>query len=630
MKKLLILFAFVFMISSASALVVNNASYNSTTYETAYETFIVNVSWDNITYSSIAANFIYNDNSYSTTQSSIGNTSLFSYSLDIPLNLSGTYYTSQSSANESGGGYFNYSKPATSTYSANATFSSACGPHGQISIPQTCFDYYSDKIALQTDTTGTPTVRLFCQNSSGFSIIYTSAPGCNTPVINSVQWTTYNQTDFQWNFYLNGTNTDNSSIYQQVVQPTTFGLCSATNNVPFVNFTFKDETDLSSINATIVSGTFEYYLGSGTITKSLSFTNTTENPSYSFCSSPSDRNLYVDSYIPYASTNYPQRIFNPSVKTYSSSVSNQILYLLSSTDGLYVTFQVINAAEQSLQGVFANATRSISGTETLVAEGTTGADGGITMWLNPDVIHTACFSLVNYNIFCTTQMFTQSTYTISLGGDAGNSNVSDYQTGIDYSFRPTDSYLSNGTYYLFNFTLSSSYWALDSFGFNITNGSGSLLASNSSTSSSGGDILLNVSTGQNSSFYITYYWIVNGTTTQSSRSYLIIDLSDTSFSIANLINRFTGYVNSDPTFFGLNDFGLGLLSFLLILVVTGTIKTKYGLSNAAALLGVIFGLVAFLDVSLGVIPNPIGAVSNFPTIMTGVLFAGFLFKEVFK
>jgi hypothetical protein len=82
--------------------------------------------------------------------------------------------------------------------------------------------------------------------------------------------------------------------------------------------------------------------------------------------------------------------------------------------------------------------------------------------------------------------------------------------------------------------------------------------------------------------------------------------------------------------FGLGDFGLGLICFIIILTVTGTIKIKYGLSNDAAVIGVMFALTALLDVSFNLVPNPVGAIDNFPTILMGIIFSGFLFKEVIR
>jgi hypothetical protein len=123
-----------------------------------------------------------------------------------------------------------------------------------------------------------------------------------------------------------------------------------------------------------------------------------------------------------------------------------------------------------------------------------------------------------------------------------------------------------------------------------------------------------------------YFWQVNSTNTTAARSWVILDLDDTGYSIANLITNLKTYVGTG--LFGLGNFGLGLICFIIILGVTGTMKLKYGLTNDGAILGVMFALVAMLDVGFGLIPNPVNAVPHFTTIFVGVLLSGIMFKEM--
>lgn len=457
------------------------------------------------------------------------------------------------------------------------------------------------------------------KSTSGDNVIFSNT--IDIPSVDSQE-----NVSFYWILNLDG-NLFNSTTNNQTVSAISFGLCNATLTNPYINFTFKDETDLSNINASISSAEVDYYLGGGSVTKSFIFSNSTENPSYSLCFSPPTRTLYADIDFQYASTNYPQRTYNPSTLTLTNSTTNQTLYLLGTDDGQYVTFQVINVARQPLADVFSNVTREINGEDVLVGSGVTDSSGGITYWLNPNFLHDFYFVLSPYPTFTTSLFPTQTSYTISLGS-ADESNVSNLNQGITYSVKPISDYLSNGTYYLFNFTLNSSFWSLDEFGFNITNQDGDLISSNSSTSSFGGVLQNNVSTGSNESFIMNYYWVVNGTTITASRSWLIIDLSGAGFSIANLVSRFSSYASLG--FFGIDDFGIGLICFILILAVTGTIRVTHGISDVAVLVGIMFSLVALLDVSFSLIPNPVGAIPHFPTILMGVIFSGFLYKEVFN
>jgi len=431
---------------------------------------------------------------------------------------------------------------------------------------------------------------------------------------------------FYWNIGLTnatGTFYYNSTFKNQTINPISFELCTPALNKTYINFTFKDESTGNYLNASMDLATWTYSMG--TATKSLIISNSSENSYYAFCFSPSDKTITSTLTFQYASTGYPQRKYI-NYFTLTNGTTNKTLYLLSSTDGLYVTFQLINAADQSLAGVNVNATREILGTTEVLGLGTTGADGGITLWLNPDYVHTASFFLFPYPLYQVTQAFTQASYTITLGS-AGTANVSDYTKGISYSVKPTDSWLNNGTAYSFNFTISSTYWGLDSYGFNITNENGILIASNSDTASGGGTINSLINTEGNQTFYMTYYWIVNGTITQATRSWQILDLSGSSFSINNFLTDFKAYIATG--FFGLDNFGLGIIIFVIILVVTGTLKLKHGITDEATLIGVIFSLVALFDVGFSLIPNPIGAVPHFPTIVMALVFMGFLYKEVF-
>lgn len=413
----------------------------------------------------------------------------------------------------------------------------------------------------------------------------------------------------------------------QTVNTISIGFCNSTLTSPFLNFSFRNEVTLAKINASITATTFDYYLEEATTYKTYSFSNSTEYYNYSFCFTPPSEIVSIDMSFPYASTGYPQRTFNPFVQAYTNISTEYVLYLLSSTDGLYVTFQVINTAEQNLEGVYVNVSRTIGGSTAVLGSGETGADGSITFWLNPDYPHNFVFSHPSYPLYETTITPTQSSYTVTLGGTT-ESNATNYQQGISYSVTPLLIELANGTDYEFNFTISTSYWSLDGFGFNITNEDGTNVGTVSSSSSSGGTVSLTLNTGLNESFYMVAYYSVENNTIEVSRAWLI-NTVDYDYSIANLVSRFSTYLAADGLF-GLDSFGAGLIIFFTIIIIVGTVKMKRGITNDTVLVGLLFALVALFDVSLGLIPNPIGAVDHFPTIFMGIIFAGFMFKEVYK
>lgn len=432
---------------------------------------------------------------------------------------------------------------------------------------------------------------------------------------------------FFW--HLNLTNSTGSKLettqsYLQQENQLVWGLCNSTITTKFLNITFKDETDSSVINATIPSSTWQYYLGDGTINKTYTFINNTNNSYYHFCTNV-NKTFHIDPYVQYAGDGYPQRVWDIGETDYTNVTTNQVLYLLATADGIYVTFQVINSAEQAISGVIVNATREIGGEDVIVGQGTTGADGGITFWLNPDYQHTLTFYKSGYDLYQTTITPTNSEYTIQLTSDTSE-DVDDYSQGITYTIKPSVTYLSNGTTYSFNMTLSSSYWEIDSFGFNLTNEDGDLLDSDSSASE--GTLNINLNTGENSTIIMNYYWIIEGNMTTGSRDWLVIDLSQDSWSIKNLLDDFVRYIEDEDGIFGLTNFGVGLIMFFIIFIITGVFSYKYGVTNYATLVGVIFGLVALFDVGLGLIPNPVGAINYFPTFFIGIIAAALFLREV--
>ncbi len=67
----------------------NSQTFNTTSTETATESFVINTTWSNTTYFSGTAKLWYNGTSHDTTSSSDGTNTLFSSTIDIPLVATG-------------------------------------------------------------------------------------------------------------------------------------------------------------------------------------------------------------------------------------------------------------------------------------------------------------------------------------------------------------------------------------------------------------------------------------------------------------------------------------------------------------------------------------------------------------
>jgi hypothetical protein len=416
----------------------------------------------------------------------------------------------------------------------------------------------------------------------------------------------------------------NSTFGNQTINPIYLYPCNSTYSISYINFTFKDEETLAWINASVNPLTLQYYLGDGSVYRTLSYSNLSEIPSVAFCFSPSYQTLNTNGFnLRYSATGYETRntFFS---STLSNVTTNKTLFLLKTTTGLYVTIQIINQALQPISNVFVNASNSFG----LVGSGYTDSAGGITFFLNPTLGHEITATKSGYNFYTTTITPTQSSYTITLGlSGASTSSIVDHSRGIIYSFVPVSSYLNNNTFYLFNLSMLSTYWSLDNWGFNITNNNNSLIYNVQSALAIGGSLSSNITTGTNQSYLVTIYWTINGTRTQVYKYYTIWNDADTGFSILNFVNDLRTYLSTDDGIFGLKQgFSLNLVIFFTIFIITGIMSWKFGLYSPVVIAFMIFALTALFDSGLGLISN-FNDKEGLATLITGIAFVGLFIKE---
>lgn len=275
-----------------------------------------------------------------------------------------------------------------------------------------------------------------------------------------------------------GTENYSSTFKTQTISPTNFGFCNSTLNVPYLNFTFKDEATLLDVNASINSLTVTYDLGTGSNT--YTFQNSSVNPSYGFCFSPSYLSINASIDLSYAGSGYPTRLFSLSNTTLSNQTSNQLLYLLSSGSGSYTTIQVLTSSTSSpIAGATVTASRDISGSSTIVAEGVTGGDGGVTFWLNPTVAHTFQISASGCSATTTTITPSLSQYTVFLTCTTDAPQYVSNVAGIFFRHTPKDGVIGTGNT-TFDYTVESSNHSLVSALFQLVYLNGTLISSNQS------------------------------------------------------------------------------------------------------------------------------------------------------
>lgn len=437
---------------------------------------------------------------------------------------------------------------------------------------------------------------------------------------------------FYWSFNNSGTFINTETNYQNI-EPLVFSLCNSTNNIPYLNITFKDEDDDSDIYASISTSTFLYYLDVSSYNKTYIFQNNTANPSYSFCGSPAHLNISVDYTLSYRNiTAYPLRTYNQDLISLSNQTTNTSLYLLSDTDGLYTTFQVLSTSGNPLNGVEVTGTRQSGATTLTVATGTTDSAGAVTFFLNPDYLHTFTFEKTGYNSYTTTVTPSSTTYTVTLSSTAIEGQIADYSRGITQVITPSTQSLNNHTYYVFNYSLTSTYWTISEFGFTLRYSNGTTIGTINQITS-GGSVVMNVTTANSTRIIMDYYYLANSTYVNGTRYWLVSRTSD--FSIMHFFSDLNLYLSAN--LYGINGedgddtFGMSLIAVLILVLTAGMLTYRYGIQSEASILAIITGIVMFLNF-VGFIPNPdflpsrvnLGEVLVF---ISAVITIGFIIKE---
>lgn len=554
--------------------------------------------------------------------------------------------------------------PDTCWYEYNSTNSTVvCGSNSTTFLldkPKTLTFYVNDTAGNQNSTTLSWEYKIFenerVYNSTsaggtleGFTINVTSNDSLiggnfiyNSSIYDITQdgelWTTSltipldtTNNEFYWNFTYDAEEIITFSN-NQTITPMLFAMCNSTFNVTAYNITFKDEETSVFMNASLPLSTFDYWIDTPSFNKTLTLIEPVENLSYAFCVSPGDKTFNVRPYIQYKSTNYPQRIYEPGTIIVSNNTVNKTLYLLNNDDGLYVTFTVLDVSESPISDVVANVTREIDGEDVLVGTGVTDAAGAVTFWLNPDFSHSFSFDKTGYELFTTSLMPTQSAYTIVLSSGT-TFNSSDYSHGVGFEIRPTatspNGYLNNDTTYSFNITVTTSFWTISEFGIVLTNTTNDFIGRKVATTN-GGTVNLNNNTGSNSRIYMDYYWIIDGDYNNGSIYWVVINSDGTQYGVKNFFDRLKLYVSGG--IFGLDNFGLNLLIYLVIFCIVGFASYSFGINNPVAIGSLTFGLVYFFDMGVGLIKidSQFAAVQHFPTIMTAIILIMLIIREVMR
>lgn len=419
--------------------------------------------------------------------------------------------------------------------------------------------------------------------------------------------------------------TQNTSRQNQTLNELYFDVCNETLADIFLNISFQNETILEeAVTAFIPSSTITFWLGGASTNQSVTYVNATENLNYTFCGNATNEIINILVELDYDNSESQQRNFIGTFALNNTVTTEQTLLLLPTSDGVYVTFQVVNAPGEVISGVEVN----VSSSGTLIETGVTDDAGSITFFLDPDTSYDFTFLATGYNLYSTSITPTETEYTITLGSST-TQDANELTRGISWTINPLGQYLYNNTDHTFNFTLTSSYWEVESFGFVLTNITGSNLASNT-VNSNGGTATDDFNTDNQTLLIMNYFWVIDGNYTNQSYSWYVQSDSGTGFGLTNLFSRVKTY--TDAGIFGIETegFSMALITFLLIFLITGIMSYKYGLNSPAAIMGIAFTITLFLNVGIDIIPTGTSSLRYFPTILMGLLFVGVLFRENFR
>jgi len=391
------------------------------------------------------------------------------------------------------------------------------------------------------------------------------------------------------------------SSHDQNVNLINFSLCgSAPQDIPYLNFTYRNETPSQErINASVSESTFTYTLGDLSTNKTFSFSTSTESAFHSFCFNLPHKTISSNVFYSYTNSKSQQRTYNPDTLTLSNSTTNTDLFLLPTDEGIFVTFQVLNSANQPIEGAEVTLERSGFG---IISQSTTPASGTVSIFLNPNLVYTLTVQKSGFQTFTTTQSFSDSQYTVVLGGGT-ESNFTDYTRGISVEVKPPLGVLANSTDIQFNFTLNSTFYDLDEFGFSLHNRTDPTVVfrSNSSTATAGGILTATINTGNNGTIQMDYYWIVDGVTNNRTLVWSVGSFPGSEFSLFHFFTDLSLFASQG--IFGLNDFSLNIIIFVVLLMGTGLLSLKFGITSPGILMGFLTSFVYLLEVAFDLIPT---------------------------
>jgi hypothetical protein len=357
------------------------------------------------------------------------------------------------------------------------------------------------------------------------------------------------------------------------------GLCNSTMNVPYINFTFRDETNNSVLNGSISSMHLTYWFDNVNFNETFSYVSTTASINHTFCSSSNVTKVNSSySSVTYSSQGYLQRQLTSAVsQTLSNQTTTKVLYLLGLADGSYTTFQVLDSSSSSpIQGVAVSDSVFIGGTNITTQESSTDASGAVTFWVNPLIENTFTFTKEGYSAYSFTVRPSQPNYQVILSKSSSVQNGT--TEGIRWVTVPPIGRIYPNLEYLFGANISASLNNLLGCKFELADENETIFnQSQTGCASSGGFVGVWFNTTEYQKFYGRIYINTSGT-------WYRIDAD--AFWFASNVSSNVGIAGAlaDLRNLGSEWFGTGneasfsrfMLAFILIYIITAFVTKTTG------------------------------------------------------
>lgn len=290
-----------------------------------------------------------------------------------------------------------------------------------------------------------------------------------------------------------------------------------------------------------------------------------------------------------SSTNYPIRNYHD-LDFYDDAPKHHIIYLINSTLGDKKTFQIIDSSFNALEDALVIFYREINGSYAIIGKEKTNYAGEFSIYLDSDYEYEIKISAEGYLTRVIKLEPDDDEYTVELQVSSGGYNQSVYEMVL-YEMLPKNQVLTNGTDYDFSFSLNSTSLEITNCTLTLKNGSSTLQTANGFSANTCFlemtqntlDLTNITSKAEYTLDGVDYPFIF-------TKQYNIIYSYQGEFSLKTFLDDVSGFGEA-----GFDSFGRMILAFIIIFVITSLAARNLGISNAEAIIILVFVLVWFFS-----------------------------------